>query len=155
MKHVSTKVILLWLIRNLVLLLPLVAAYCIAMGNLPRDPVSVSLLTLLFLANAVLLLVWPRLRYKYYTYSVDDKRIVLRSGVIFRHQITAPICQIQDLHFFEGPVMRLLGLGKVMFSTAGSNFDLVGLPKAEAQALVEELETKLRRRMEVAPNEEI
>lgn len=51
--------------------------------------------------------------------------------------------------------MRLLGLGKVMFSTAGSNFDLVGLPKAEVQALVEELETKLRRRMEVAPNEEI
>lgn len=103
MKHVSTKVILLWLIRNLVLLLPLVAAYCIAMGNLPRDPVTVSLLTLLFLVNAVLLLLWPRLRYKYYTYSVDDKRIVLRSGVIFRHQITAPICQIQDLHFFEVP----------------------------------------------------
>lgn len=34
MKHVSTKVILLWLIRNLVLLLPLVAAYCIAMESM-------------------------------------------------------------------------------------------------------------------------
>ena len=107
------------------------------------------------LISLAFLLILPYYRYKLYAYGFDEKRIVVRHGVIFRHSVTIPVCQIQDLHRFEGPIMMLLGLGGVTISTAGSNFNLACLLKSEADLMIEVLEGYLEKRVEEKANEEI
>ncbi len=158
MKKVSPRAKTLWMIRNVIWLVIITVAMAVALifgfGE-PGFAVVAIIASVSWLTIAVLLLVFPSLSYKHYSYGYDDKRLSIKSGVIFRHSITAPICQIQDLHFYEGPIMRMLGIGNVMIATGGSNFELIGMNKAEAQALIENLEEKLRARLEEKRNEEI
>ncbi len=158
MQRVSPKVKYLWLIKNGFVLLVLTAAEVAGLVACREEegflPVAVTS-GVLWLVLAVLLLLWPGLRYRRYTYGYDDKRLCLRQGVIFHNQVVAPVCQIQDLHLVEGPLMRLLGLGSVTVSTAGSSFQVTGLSKETAHRLVEELESRLRARVEENGHEEI
>lgn len=107
------------------------------------------------LISLAFLLILPYFRYKLYAYGFDEKRILVRHGVIFRHSVTIPVCQIQDLHRFEGPIMMALGLSGVTISTAGSNFNLACLSRAEADLMIEVLEGYLEKRVEEKANEEV
>jgi membrane protein YdbS with pleckstrin-like domain len=90
-----------------------------------------------------------------FSYGYDNKRIIVKQGVIFRLRVVIPICQIQDLHRTQGPIMMALKLSDVTISTAGSNFDLCTLTTDEADAMIEELEKNLETRIEELKNEEI
>lgn len=109
----------------------------------------------IWFVSAILLLIWPFLWYNKYSYGYDEKRIYIEFGVIFRHRITIPVCQIQDIHYFEGPIMMMFKLGKTIFSTAGSNFALGGLDREDAKRMVNEIEEYLRRRIEENGDEKI
>ena len=102
-----------------------------------------------------LTLIMPLLRYKMYAWGYDDKRIVVKQGVIFRHRVVIPVCQIQDLHRTQGPIMMLLGLSGVIISTAGSNFEISTLTTDQADRLIDTLEKNLEARVEELKNEEI
>ncbi len=158
LNNLSKKAKTMWLIRNLITLAVLTVSIAIALilcSGEPAFPIVAGIGGILWLILAVLLLIFPSLTYKNYTYGYDEKRVILQYGVVFKHKITAPVCQIQDLHYYEGPIMRLFGLGKIIFSTGGSNFDLIGLKKADAQAVIEEIEARLRARVEENGHEEI
>ena len=75
--------------------------------------------------------------------------------MIFKQRVVIPVCQIQDLHRLQGPIMMALGLSGVTISTAGSNFDISTLTTAEADKLIDELEQSLEARVEEQKNEEI
>ena len=107
-----------------------------------------------FLLLCVTLIV-PALRYKMYAWGYDDKRIIVKQGVIFRQRVVIPVCQIQDLHRTQGPLMMMLGLSGVTISTAGSNFDISTLTTDEADRLIDALEQNLETRVEELKNEEI
>ena len=100
-------------------------------------------------------LIMPALRYKMYAWGYDDKRIVVKQGVIFRQRVVIPVCQIQDLHRTQGPIMMIFGLSGVTISTAGSNFDISTLTTDEADRLIDDLEHNLEKRVEELKNEEI
>lgn len=100
-------------------------------------------------------LIMPALRYKMYSWGYDDKRIVVKQGVIFRQRVVIPVCQIQDLHRTQGPLMMMLKLSGVTISTAGSNFDISTLTTEEADSLIDVLEQNLETRVEELKNEEI
>ena len=100
-------------------------------------------------------LIMPALRYKMYSWGYDDKRIVVKQGVIFRQRVVIPVCQIQDLHRTQGPLMMMLKLSGVTISTAGSNFDISTLTTEEADRLIDVLEQNLETRVEELKNEEI
>ena len=102
-----------------------------------------------------LVLILPYFRYKMYAWGYDDKRIIVKCGVIFRHRVVIPVCQIQDLHRTQGPLMMLLNVSGVTISTAGSNFDISTLTTAEADRMIDELERNLETRIEERKNEEI
>ena len=101
------------------------------------------------------ILIIPALRYKMYAWGYDDKRIVVKQGVIFRQRVVIPVCQIQDLHRTQGPIMMMLKLSDVTISTAGSNFDISTLTTDEADRLIDALEQNLETRVEELKNEEI
>ena len=102
-----------------------------------------------------LILILPALRYKMYAWGYDDKRIVVKQGVIFRQRVVIPVCQIQDLHRTQGPIMMMLKLSGVTISTAGSNFDISTLTTEEADRLIDDLERNLEARVEELKDEEI
>ena len=102
-----------------------------------------------------IILILPALRYKMYGWGYDDKRIVVKQGVIFRKRVVIPVCQIQDLHRTQGPLMIMLNLSGVTISTAGSNFDISTLTTDEADQMIDELERNLETRIEELKDEEI
>lgn len=102
------------------------------------------------------LLFWlPGAKYARYTYSYQEDRIQINRGVIFKHEIVIPVCQIQDLHLNQGPLMQILKLQTLEISTAGSNYQIHGLDNEVAKQILAELETYLKARIEVLSNEEI
>ena len=162
LKKLDKSVLKLWYIRaaigSLALAGVFVSAAVILNATGASGNVMFAVLIGIGIPVALLLaitLIMPALRYKMYAWGYDDKRIVVKQGVIFRQRVVIPVCQIQDLHRTQGPLMMLLKLSGVTISTAGSNFDISTLTTAEADRMIDELEHNLEARIEELRNEEI
>ena len=162
LKKLDKSVLKLWYVRAAIGSLALVGVFMSAavILNATGAPGDVTLAVLLGVGIPVALLlaitlIMPALRYKMYAWGYDDKRIIVKQGVIFRQRVVIPVCQIQDLHRTQGPIMMMLKLSGVTISTAGSNFDISTLTTAEADRMIDELERNLETRIEELKNEEI
>ena len=162
LKKLDRNVLKLWYIRASVGALALVGLFVgvavILNASGASGDVMLTVLSTVGIPVALLLavtLIMPALRYKMYGWGYDDKRIVVKQGVIFRKRVVIPVCQIQDLHRTQGPVMMLLKLSGVTISTAGSNFNISTLTTDEADRMIDELECNLEARVEELRNEEI
>ena len=162
MNRLDKSVLKLWYIRAAIGALALVGVgigvlvILLATGAPSNVTVAVSFsvgIPVILLLCIILIL--PVLRYKMYAWGYDDKRIVVKQGVVFRQRVVIPVCQIQDLHRTQGPIMMILGLSGVTISTAGSNFDISTLTTDEADRLIDALEQNLETRVEELKNEEI
>ena len=162
LRKLNKSVLKLWYIRAAIGSLALVGVFTSAAVILNATGASgdVTLAVLIGVGIPVALLlaitlIMPTLRYKMYAWGYDDKRIIVKQGVIFRQRVVIPVCQIQDLHRIQGPIMMMLKLSGVTISTAGSNFDISTLTTAEADRMIDELERNLEARIEELRNEEI
>ena len=162
MNKLDKSVLKLWYIRAAIRAFALIGAAIVALVILLATEASgnVKIAVLLGAGIPIVLLlcitlIMPALRYKMYVWGYDDKRIVVKQGVIFRRRVVIPVCQIQDLHRTQGPIMMLLKLSGVTISTAGSNFDISTLTTDEADRLIDALERNLETRVEELKNEEI
>ena len=162
MNKLDKSVLKLWYVRAAIAALALVAAFvcAVVIPNIAGAPGNVKLAVLLVVGIAValllcLVLIMPLLSYKMYSWGYDDKRIIVKEGVIFRKRVVIPVCQIQDLHRTQGPIMMLFKLSGVTISTAGSNFDISTLTTEEADRLIDDLEKNLETRIEELKSEEI
>lgn len=162
LKKLDKRVLKLWYIRAGIGSLALVGAWVSAAVILSATGAAGDIMLAVLLGAGILvalllglLLTLPTLRYKRYAWGYDDKRIVVKQGVIFRQRVVIPVCQIQDLHRTQGPLMMALGLSGVMISTAGSNFSISTLTTDEADRMIDELEHNLEKRIEELKNEEI
>lgn len=104
---------------------------------------------------SIFLLVYPILRYNFYSYYYDEERILIYKGVIFKRSVILPVRQIQDIHIYQGPLMLIMGLSGVSVSTAGSNFNIACINKNDAKIMVDDLETNLNNRLGDNTNEEV
>lgn len=162
LNKLDKRVLKLWYIRAAI---GAVALLCVLGGTLAillatKARGSVMLAVMLGVGIPVLLLlclilIMPLLRYNMYAWGYDDKRIIVKQGVIFRQRVVIPVCQIQDLHRTQGPIMLLLGLSGVTISTAGSNFDISTLTTEEADLLIDALEQNLEERVEELKDETV
>ena len=162
LKKLDKSVLKLWYIRAaigaLALIGVLVSAIAILTATGATSNVMFAVLLGVGIVVALLLcftLIMPMLRYKMYAWGYDDKRIIVKQGVIFKRRVVIPVCQIQDLHRTQGPLMMMLKLSGVTISTAGSNFDISTLTTEEADRMIDELERNLEARIEELRNEEI
>ena len=162
LKKLDKRVLKLWYIRAVITSLALVGVFAAAAVILAVSGASgdVTLAVLFGVGLPIVLLlaltlIMPMLRHRMYAWGYDDKRIVVKQGVIFRQRVVIPVCQIQDLHRTQGPLRMMLGLSDVTISTAGSNFDISTLTTDEADRMIDELERHLETRIEELKNEEI
>lgn len=157
-RKLDKAVLKLWYIRALVAIAVMVAAFAVALFLI--EDLKIRLVVAISagipeLVAIAFILILPYLRFKMFEYGYDDKQIFVRQGVIFRHKVVIPVCQIQDLHREQGPLMLILGLGAVTISTAGSNFTLSCLKTEDADRMIEELRVSLEKRIEESGNEKI
>ena len=162
LKKLDRSVLKLWYIRAAIVALALVGIFTstAVILNAAEASKNVTLAVLLGVGMLAALLicivfVMPALRYKMYSWGYDHQRIIVKQGVIFRQRVVIPVCQIQDLHRTQGPIMMMLKLSGVTISTAGSNFDISTLTTDEADRMIDELEADLEKRIEELKNEEI
>lgn len=162
MNKLDKSVLKLWYIRAAIGALALIGAEISVLAVLlaTEAPRNVTLAVSLSVGIPVVLLlcvtlIMPVLRYKMYAWGYDDKRIIVKQGVIFRQRVVIPVCQIQDLHRIQGPIMMMLKLSGVTISTAGSNFDISTLTTDEADRLIDALEQNLETRTEELKNETV
>lgn len=162
LKKLDKNVLKLWYIRATIVSLMLIGFFTATaiILNVANATNNVTLSVLLGVGITVALLlaftmVMPALRYKMFAWGYDDRRIIVKQGVIFRKSVVIPICQIQDLHRTQGPIMIILKLSDVTISTAGSNFDLSTLTVNEVDLMINELEKNLEARIEEQNREEI
>lgn len=157
MNKLNKKVMTMWLTKGCIIFLASLVIYVpliIFLSEFARQVVII-------VGGIILVLVvlccfgYPILKYKYYAYSYDEKRVIIHRGIIFRHRIVIPVCQIQDLHSFQGPFLMLFQLSGIILSTAGSNFQIIGLSKDEVKTMINELEEYLNQRIGELKNEEI
>lgn len=157
LKKLDKSVLKLWYIHRVSLVLPLILGaeiiICNLFSSVPFAVISAAEVIILLLFGIALIM--PALRYKMYAWGYDDKRIIVKQGVIFRRRVVIPVCQIQDLHRTQGPLMMMLRLSGVTISTAGSNFDISTLTTDEADRMIDELEHNLETRLEEQKNEKI
>ena len=162
LRKLDKSVLKLWYIRAAIVSLALVGVFTgtatiLHLSEAPND-VTLAILLGVGILIALLLgitLIMPMLRYKMYNWGYDNKRIIVKQGVIFKRRVVIPICQIQDLHRTQGPLMMILKLSDVTISTAGSNFDISTLTTNEADYMIDELERNLETRIEEIKNEKI
>ncbi len=162
MNKLDKSVLKLWYIRAAIGALALVGVVVGVLVILLLSEVARSVTLAVSLSVGIpaalllcIILIMPVLRYKMYAWGYDDKRIIVKQGVIFRRRTVIPVCQIQDLHRTQGPIMMLFRLSGVTISTAGSNFDISTLTTEEADSLIDALEQNLETRVEELKNEEI
>ena len=162
LKKLDKSVLKLWYIRAAIAaLIPtgaMITAVIVLIATKATKNVILSVALGTGIPAALLLgfiLIMPVLRYRMYAWGYDDKRIVVVQGVIFRQRVVIPVCQIQDLHRIQGPIMLMLKLSGVTISTAGSNFDISTITTEEADRLMDELEHNLETRIEEQNNEKI
>ena len=156
-KSLSKKAKYYWIITSVVLAIiimtTIVAMILLVDKNLTLVlALSVGLPCLML---SIFIVVYAFLKYHFYKYAYNEEKIIIRYGVIFKHTVVIPICQIQDLHIYEGPIMTLLKLKGVILSTAGSNFEIKCLESSVAQNLVDDVEIFLKKRLEVLSNEKV
>ncbi|MBR6744148.1 MAG: PH domain-containing protein [Clostridia bacterium] len=162
MKKLDKSVLKLWYLRASILALALIGVFvgvlaiAVAAGASEKEKLVVSCAAgiPIFLLLCITLIM-PALRYQMYAWGYDDKRIIVKQGVIFRKRAVIPVCQIQDLHRTQGPLMMMLKLSGVTISTAGSNFDISTLTTDEADRMIDELEHHLEIRVGEQKNEKI
>ena len=159
LKRLDKSVLKLWYIRATIGALALICAFAGVIAVLASADFSGGVIFAVLSGIGVVvssllcfILIMPALSYRMYAWGYDDKRIIVRQGVIFRHRTVIPVCQIQDLHRTQGPLMMMLKLSGVTISTAGSNFDISTLTTAEADRMIDELERNLEMRIEELRN---
>ena len=148
-KQVNCKVKTNWLINRVIFLSIILIGYVCSFIFIPKDifPLWLGIIILesiLVLLQVIYAFVFPSIQYKKYLYLVKDDEIVFYRGVIFIDSCVIPTVQIQDVGFSQGPVQLIFGLATLEISTAGSNHQIDGLTKEEAEQLVGQIKEQIK-----------
>lgn len=100
-----------------------------------------TLLAGLFVIGWIADIVWlNRLDWKYFRYEVDERDVVIQTGVFFQKMVYVPMIRIQHVDIQIGPIMRKYGLAELRVHTGGSGtFEIGNIPIEEAERLCEQV----------------
>lgn len=107
-------------------------------GWLPAGVPTVLVVVL----GALYSLIWPRLRYRYWSYQLRPEELFLEHGVLNRVRTIVPLRRIQHLDVSQDILEREFSLGRLIVHTAGSrSSDVVipGLPLDTAERMRDEV----------------
>lgn len=80
------------------------------------------------LVFAALVSVVPRLRYRFWTFTLTDQELVLERGILNRIRTIVPLRRVQHLDVSQDILEREFDLGKLIVHTAGTRSSEVVVP---------------------------
>lgn len=100
-----------------------------------------SLLAGLFVVGWIADFFWLNyLGWKYFCYEVDERDVVIQTGIFFQKVVYVPMTRIQHVDLQIGPIMRKYGLAEFRVHTGGSGtFEIGNIPIKEAEQLCEQV----------------
>jgi hypothetical protein len=92
-----------------------------------------------FWPAAAILLAWlahryPELKYRHTTWRIDDVGLTIRTGVVWRAEISVARSRVQHIDVSQGPMERRFGLATLSIYTAGTQHSQVSLDGLESGA---------------------
>lgn len=108
----------------------------------------ITLFALALYALVVVLL--PGRKYRRWGYAMEDDRLRVLRGFLFRTDTVVPFNRIQHIDVGQGPVERLCGVATLVVHTAGTHNSIVSLPGLEpddANNMREEMRRHIRQEM--------
>jgi len=88
-------------------------------------------------AGVIASIVWARLAWAHWSWSVFDDALELRHGVVSRSASLVPFHRIQQIDLHRDPIERALGLSTLVLRTAAATSDakLPGIDAEHAEGL--------------------
>ncbi|MFW2348766.1 PH domain-containing protein [Qipengyuania sp.] len=126
--------------------LVLLVAATIAEVAIPGWTGAVWIPALLVIAYALIRV--PLRRYNARGYSLEQERLRVVRGVIFRADTVVPFGRVQHIDVGQGPLERAYGLATLTVHTAGTHnasVSLPGLRREDATAMREQIRAAIRR----------
>lgn len=145
-KSIEKNMMKLWIIRRSALVLVmLIATICACLLMMYAFEFIYLLIPVAFLDLVVLIYayVFPKLQYDRYKYIINEKEIIVKSGVIFKSTFVIPLVQVQDISTTQTPFQILFKIKSVTLSTAGSNHLIVGINDSVAEEIIQDVKEKV------------
>lgn len=149
---------------GLIILAALAVAGLVFVNSLANKPLFILAA---IVCGAVLLLqilnivVYPIIEYIQWAYLIDNDRIEIKKGIIWRTHTVIPISRIQHVCTKSGPLQNMFGLASVDINTAGGVHTIEELNKKTAEEICELLKNIVnikvaeQRAKETAENTEV
>ena len=96
--------------------------------NTERFWVTFLVAGITLIVTAAWALLAPKLRYQRFRFSLQQRRLWLRSGVLFHREKSIPLARIQHVDVSRGPLERMFGLARVTVFTAGGRLATAQIP---------------------------
>lgn len=86
-------------------------------------------------ALVVFLAILPPIRYKRWSFELNEDYLDIALGIIWRKRFVIPFIRVQNTDTRQGPILRAFGLSSVTVSTAAGSHEIPGLSSEEAGKL--------------------
>ncbi len=107
--------------------------------------IGLLVITILVILNIIL---FPKIRYNRYKYSVTDDRIEVKKGLFLITTSIIQIKRIQKIELSNGPIDRIFGLSNVNIFTAAGTVDIKFLNNKEAKEISDKVNELLKNKLE-------
>lgn len=91
----------------------------------------------------VYLVVGPIVFYRFYRYLVNEDKIDVRRGILFKTRTVVPIERMHQVEVKRGPILSMLNLADVKIMTAGGTAVIEYLELDVAEKIAEDLNKKV------------
>lgn len=98
--------------------------------------------------NFVYCLYYPKLKYKNWSFTVDEHKLSLRFGIFVIKEVAIPVKRIQYVDISQGPILRRYNLYELGLNTAGGKFIIPALNKDIAEELKNEVSARVEEMIE-------
>ena len=144
-KKLQKKVCYYWIIKRFIFLVILAIGYVLGIHYVTTEFKLLVIVpgALFLLISLINTFIFPFLQIKVYQYFIDDEKIIISYGVLFR----VPIVQIQDISSFQGPIQIGFKISSIIISTARSNVVIKSIDHLLAREIVEDIQKKIHKRL--------
>ncbi|MBK1813254.1 PH domain-containing protein [Clostridium sp. YIM B02505] len=106
--------------------------------------IGIAIIIGLLLLNTI---VYPKLEYKQWTYSVTKDKIEFSEGIYWVKTVVIPIVRVQHIKINQGPINRSFGLADLQIFTAGGAHKIPNIEMAKAEEISEFLKDKVKEKV--------
>lgn len=148
-KGLEKKVACYWMIARIILFVVLFVPYLLGAIFIPKDFLTFYMVptTIIIVITALYAFLFPVLEQRVYKFLIDEDKVIIIRGVLFKRRIVIPDVQIQDIGTIEGPIQMAFKICTINISTAGSTNFISCVNKEEGYKIVDTLRERVTDRL--------